>query len=257
MKILVTFALETEFAPWRALHRFRRAVWGQQDTYSAGIGGAEVVVVLLGVGPKIAALRLADILRSGQDSIGICISSGVAGALKPVYPIGEVLAAKSVQSELAPENGSAPLLESSGALVSFAAECGATVVERFYTAPRVIRTAAEKRHLGNMADAVDMESFAILKEAADSGVAAVAIRSISDLAEEDLGIDFNQVLTSEGSVSRPRILWQLVRHPNALPKLVKLGRHTKRAAQSLASFLDRYVETVAGRAQNLHGRAVA
>jgi nucleoside phosphorylase len=254
MKILVTFALEAEFAPWRTMRKFRR---GAGDAYLAEMGGAEVVAALIGVGPRIASLRLADILRSSQDSIDICISAGVAGALKPDYQIGEVLAAKSVRSELAAENMSAPLLESSGALVSFAAECGARVVERFYTAPRVIGRAAEKRHLGMMADAVDMESFAILKEAADRGVPAAAIRSISDLVDEDLGVDFNQVLTPQGNVSFPRVLEQLARHPDSLPKLARLGWRAKRASKSLASFLDRYIEAVAGRAPNVGGRAVA
>jgi nucleoside phosphorylase len=257
MKVLVTFALEAEFAPWRARRKFRRRAWAQTDVYVAAAEGADVVVALTGVGPRIASLRLADILRSGQDSIDICVSSGVAGALKPAYHIGEVLVAKSVRSELPDENASAPLLDSSGALVSFAAECGATLVERFYTAPRVIGTVAEKQYLGMIADAADMESFAILKEAADRGVPAAAIRSVSDLADEDLGIDFNRVLTPEGNVSLPRVLGELARHPRSLPKLTKLGSHTKQAAESLARFLDRYVETLAGGAHKVGGRAVA
>ena len=59
MKILVTFALENEFAPWRALRDFREDTWGEADVYRARIGAAEVGVILTGAGPKQAHLETA------------------------------------------------------------------------------------------------------------------------------------------------------------------------------------------------------
>lgn len=255
MRILVTFALESEFAPWRALQKFHSAVWGRADVYVAQVCGSEVGVILTGVGPRQAARRFGEVLRSEYDSITACISSGVAGALKNEYSIGQVLAASAVLSEDRPEEVRRQFLRSSGALLSFAGECGATVAGRFYTAARVITTSEEKQELSNIADAVEMESFEILSEAAAFGVPAVAIRAVSDVAAEDLPFDLNQVLTGNGQVSVPRVLGQVTLHPASVPALVKLGQQSKRAAESLAQFLDRYVAMLAERAKNLEVKA--
>jgi adenosylhomocysteine nucleosidase len=252
MRILVTFALENEFAPWRAMRRFRAGNSGSEVPV-AEVGGAEVEVVLTGVGPKQARLRASQVLRGHCDSISLCISSGFAGALKNGQRIGDVLAARAVLSDADLEGRR---LESSGALVSFAGECGASIVERFYSAQRVIGTGEEKRYLGAIADAVETESFEILREAAACGVPAAAIRAISDLADEDLPIDMNGILNEDGRVSVPRVLGQVTLHPESVPGLVKLGQQSKRAAESLARFLDRYVTTVAERARTLEVEAV-
>src|SRR5271156_2040304 len=83
MKILVTFALENEFAPWRALREFRADKWGDVDVYRAQIGAAEVGVILTGAGPKQAHLETAKALGGDPDSIHLCVSSGLAGGAEP------------------------------------------------------------------------------------------------------------------------------------------------------------------------------
>jgi adenosylhomocysteine nucleosidase len=255
MKILVTFALENEFAPWRALRSFRPGRWGSADAHFAEIGGAEVGVVLTGVGPRLAGLRASEVIRGESDSINLCVSSGLAGALKNEYAIGQVLAAKAVRSDLAQDDVNGNILECSGALVSFAEECGATIVNCFHTSERAVGTPEEKEHLGETADAVEMESFDVLKEAAAFGIPAAAIRAVSDLADETLPLDMNEVFTERGQVSVPRVLGQVARHPGALPGLMKLGKQSKTAAESLAQFLDRYIATVAERTTPLGARS--
>jgi adenosylhomocysteine nucleosidase len=253
LKILVTFALENEFAPWRAMHNFRGGKWGAADGQFAEIGGAEVGVVLTGAGPKQAALAAAKVLRGEHESINICVSSGLAGGLRSAYQIGQVLAAQGVFSENSrgEEN---QVLESSGALISFAAESGAAVVEQFYSANHVVASAEEKRLLGAKADAVEMESFEILREAKAYGIPTVAIRAISDTLSEDLPLDMSEILTEEGQVSIPRVLGQVARHPQSLPGLMRLGQNSKRAAEMLAQFLDLYVARVAEKAMPLELR---
>lgn len=244
MKILVTFALENEFAPWRAMRNFRLRQSGNMETYCAEIDGAEMEVVVTGVGQRIAGLRARDVLKSNGDSFDFVVSSGSAGAVKRPYAISQVLAARAVKSD-APGTGNVTTIECSSALVSFAESCGATIVDLFYTSARAINTQEEKQHIGEFADAVEMESFGVLSEAAESGVPAVAIRAVSDLVDENLPLDMNEVFTDEGKVSIPRVLGQVARHPGAVPGLMKLGQQSKTAAEALARFLDRYVATVA------------
>lgn len=251
MRVLVTFALENEFAPWRARRKFRRSTWGAAQVYLAEIGTAEVGVVLTGAGPRQASLESSKVTWADSDSVDFCISSGLAGSLKPQYTIGQVLAARTVRAERASDSDAGGTLESSAALLAFAEDCGATPVNRFYSAERVIASAEEKRHLGEQADAVEMESFAILAKARAKGIPAVAVRSISDVVDEDLPLDMNGIFNADGEVSLPRVLGQLALSPLALPGLVKLGRQSKHAAESLAAFLDRYITALSEKAQPL------
>jgi adenosylhomocysteine nucleosidase len=248
VRILVTFALENEFAPWRALRDFRSAKLGDSEIHLAEFSSAQTAVVLTGVGARRAALATSEIMRSEYDAFDCCISCGLAGGLRSEYHVGEVLAARSVFSEAPRTDGSSRQLQSSAALVSFAADCGAAVVDRFYSADHVVSSADEKQRLGESADAVEMESFEILREAQAAGVPAVAVRAISDTVGEDLPLDMNQVFTDQGQVSIPRVLGQVALKPQSLPGLIRLGRNSRIAAQSLAHFLDSYVVALAGRA---------
>jgi nucleoside phosphorylase len=257
MKILVTFALQKEFAPWRALREFRADKWSAGDVYCTQIGAAEVGVLLTGAGPRHAGVAASKVIWGDWDSINLCVSSGLAGALKANYEVGQVLAARSVRTESVRADLKGNVLESSAPLLSFAAECGATVVEQFYSAERVVGRADEKRYLGERSDAVEMESFEVLLESGAFGIPAVAIRAISDSVDDDLPLDMNRIFTDEGRVSIPRVLGQVALHPTSVPELVRLGQNSQTAAESLANFLDKYVTMVSGRFQILERRTGA
>lgn len=256
MRILVTFALENEFSPWRALRKFRRSKWDKAQVFRTEIGAADVNVLLTGVGAQQASLALGKLAWGVADTVEFCISAGLAGALRPEYQIGQILAARTVMTERPVAGSAGRILESSLPLVSFAEDCGATLATRFFSSERVISRAEEKQQLGLSADVVEMESFAVLSKARVSGVPAVAIRSISDTADEDLPLDMNEVFTGSGSVSIPRVLGQVALRPQSIPRLVKLGHNSKRAAESLVAFLDRYIRDFSRRAKVLESNAV-
>jgi adenosylhomocysteine nucleosidase len=240
------------------MHKFRESTWGNADVFATEINGADVAVLLTGVGQRPAKLALSRIAWGGSGTLEYCISSGLAGGLRPEYSIAQVVAAREIASEGArDENGEPQVISASPSLVSFASECGATVVKRFYSAERAIGRPDEKRHLAKIADAVEMESFEILAAATAAGVPAVAVRAISDTSEEPLPLDMNEVFSDEGQLSIPRVVGQVALHPQALPGLVKLGQQSKKAAESLAEFLDRYIVRIAASAQPIELKAVA
>ncbi len=257
MRILATFALENEFAPWRALHEFKPAKLGNVDVHVADFASSLVTVALTGVGARQAALTASQIMRGGFDAFDCCISSGLAGGLQSNYGVGDVLAARSVFSEAVPTDGTSRLLPCSGALLSFAAESGAAVVEQFYSADHVVSTAREKQVLSTKADAVEMESFEILRGAQGAGIPAVAVRAISDTLDEDLPFDMSEIFTEEGQVSVPRVLGQVALKPQSLPGLVRLGKNSRVAAHSLSRFLDVYLASLANRTAPLETKLTA
>jgi len=237
MKILVTFALENEFAPWRKLGKFRRISKDNQiKTYSARIGSSDVRVVLTGVGRFAVQRALAHAFRERVD---VCIASGLAGSLRVAYVSGDVLAARAVL-----EIRGSHTVKSDDDLLEIAERSGAKVVENFLASDRVISTANEKQQLGSMGDAVDMEGIHVLLAAVDRGIRPLAVRAISDGVGADLPFDFNGIFDQNGEVSIGRIVGRLVAKPQGLSGLIRLARDSQRAASALAIVLHGFVESL-------------
>jgi nucleoside phosphorylase len=239
MRILVTFAVEQEFAPWRKRHAFRRTESGVLPMYEARIGDADVTVAMTGIGLGHAIRAARGLLASKPDA---CISAGLAGGLRPEHHTGKVLTARALR--MAEDKF---IVKTDARLRRVAAVCGARVVDLFYSSERVITTAREKAALGMLADAVEMESYAIVTEAARVRVPAAAVRAIGDSATVDLPIDFNRTIGERGQVSIRKLLGQMASRPAVLPSLIRMGAESRRAAESLAQFLDNYVAMLAER----------
>jgi adenosylhomocysteine nucleosidase len=237
LKILVTFALDNEFAHWRRLRTFVRVAGMLYPAFDTRIGEAQLRVALTGAG-AVPARRVTSQAMSFEPAA--CVFSGLAGALKPPFHRGQILAAARVFEEL--ENR---FHQADADLLKAAEAAGATCVGVFVTTSGVVLTAAEKRRLGRLGDAVDMESWWNMKEAASRCVPAVAIRAISDSADEDMPLDFNRIFDARGNVQVARVIGSLARAPHRLPALLRLGYQSQRAARALARFLDAYVQALA------------
>lgn len=237
MRVLLTFALTEEFAPWRKRGGFQPVRLATGEAYGRRRGDIELVALVTGAGPENAAREAARALGDGRYDL--VISSGVAGGLRPEHRPGAVLAARRVR-RLADGSELDPAAE----WTQLAVEQGAREA-LFVTAAQVAGTAGEKRRLGETADAIEMESFAVLEAAAAHGVPAVAIRAVSDPVEAELPLDFNRVFDARGRVRGAALAGSLARKPSALAGLVRLARETRRAAAVLADFLERYAGAAA------------
>ena len=246
MRILVTFAVEAEFAPWRKRHDFRPfEIMQGAEAHLATISGVEVIVGLTGIGPEAALRKTCDF--TWGEVLDLCITTGFAGALRSEYRVSDVLAAREIVADEKRAKSLGFRIRSSPRLLTIAASCGATVVDRFYSSPSTIQTARDKAALKDIADAVEMESFAVLSEALAWMAEGIAVRAISDTADEDLPLDFDQVVTEEGELSMARLAGQIVRKPSAIPALIRLGKRSSEAAKRLADFLDTFVAALAGK----------
>jgi adenosylhomocysteine nucleosidase len=239
MKILVTFAVPTEFAPWRRQRDFRQISAVPFPLYAAEIGASTVRVLLTGVGTEAASRAMRFALVSPAD---LCISSGFVGALRSDVKVGEILAARLVrraEKDLA--------VASDSDLLATACEARARPVDRFLTAERLILTAEGKSALVDEADAVEMESFMVLAEAARHGTRAVAVRVVSDTAKTSLPYDFDRALDANGRIRMGALIAAIVRRPQRIPALLRLGSDCRLAAQDLAGFLDQYLNLLDSR----------
>ena len=162
------------------------------------------------------ALVLAG-LKEKKDVDGM-ISTGLCGALDPALRLGDV-----VFSGNADIDTRAPFVR--GAI---------------HTIDHVAGTAAEKRTLRNQsgAIAVDMESAAVERKAAEWNVPYLCIRAVSDRAGDTLPLDFNRYRNTRGDFSRTRIALAAIARPfTVMPQLMEFDRNCRRAVDALGDFL--------------------
>ena len=232
-RIAVTFALPAEFAAWRRLRKFKKT----KDTllYRARIGEAEINVVMIGVACRSGERQLREVL----DRSDACIVSGLAGGLRPEYPIGSLVVAERVTNHPAGDSAAGD-----PSLIDIARRCGAIPVSNFATCSRIINTPAEKRQLSRVADVVEMESFHVLRLAHEAGVPAVAVRAISDDAYSAVPFDFNPFIDANGRIQWLPAVLAVLKAPQKIPQLIRFGSESSRAARNLSHFLDGYVKVL-------------
>jgi len=236
MRILVTFAVEAEFAPWRRARNLKQRKIADFVVYEAKIGRASVDFVVTGMGLESAAAGTRSVLSKEHD---FCIASGFAGSLRPKFEVGDILAAEAVQFL-----GKSKILQSNRNLARYAEQDGAVFAKMLLTADHVVRTKDEKSGLAPFAEFVDMESFGVFSAAHEIGRPVVAIRVISDGHDGELPQDVELTMTKKGQVKVSRVVRYLTKYPYLLPALIRLGRDSRTAADALAAFLEAYIKKI-------------
>jgi adenosylhomocysteine nucleosidase len=168
------------------------------------------------------------------------LSIGFAGALSPGLKVGDLVVAKSVHGSNAQPDQK---------LVTAAAQVQLDTPIRLGTALTsdvILWRAAEKRALANslVADEigfVDMESTAIASVCARHGVPFLIVRSITDLLDEGLPLDFNQCRDSEGRVNSIKVMKAALLKPGSVSGLLELRKRSHLCAERMAEFVLRVV----------------
>jgi adenosylhomocysteine nucleosidase len=242
MRILVTFAIKAEFSQWSSRHPFvpyEFENWETRrefDLFKANIGTDEITVLLTGIGAESAAKAILSIPLEVHD---VCISSGLAGSLDAALTPGDVVVARA--TETVDHGGKAA---SDPNLFELAVASGAKPVSVSLTSEKIIATADAKEDLSQQGSIVEMETTHILSAAIQRHVPCVAVRAISDAADEDLPVDFGRILDAHGHLKMGGLLKEVGLSPHRIPLLVQFGRQSRAATKSLADFLDRYISAI-------------
>jgi len=106
----------------------------------------------------------------------------------------------------------------------------------------VVWQAEEKRRLRSVTDAIglDMESAAVGAVAQERGLPMAIVRTVSDLVDEDLPLDFNLFLRPTGWVTG---MQALIGQPSSLVGLNRLRKQSRVAADRLTEWFQHYAET--------------
>jgi adenosylhomocysteine nucleosidase len=256
MRILVTFAVDAEFAPWRKRHNFEcqlidaPRISKKLLSYQGDVHGVVVDVFLTGIGWESSIYNAA---REGLRVLfearpDFCVTTGLAGALKPELELGSVVATIEVGVQSSDE-----AIKSSQYALAVARNCGAKIAHKLITCDHVVGNSTSKQVMGKFADIVDMESYFIMAVASGAQIPAIAVRAVSDGADKDLPLDFSKVTDRYGHLRVGRLVRELATKPGRIPALVAFGRQSRKAASNLADFLDQLVPSL-GRGE---GRVVA
>jgi nucleoside phosphorylase len=246
MRVLVTFAVEAEFAPWRKLRKFKKSIVNSSSSrglsaFRTTIGeNNNVEILLTGIGNTACMETLArnPFLQDGKPDL--VISSGLSGALKEGLRPGDLIVPLKARTLRNDANAN-----SDSAFRERAIQQGALFIETLITVDRIVPTAEEKARLSFFGEAVDMESAIIMSHFAAAAVPVLTIRAVSDAADEDLPIDFDRCLTPQGAIKPMSLVDAIVRRPSKLPSLVRFGRQSNQAAQGLVRFLDDFIAALA------------
>ncbi len=184
-------------------------------------GSVKVQKLITGMGKKNAETALQGLLAVSRPRL--VVSSGFAGGLRPGLASGTVLF----------EAGQADSLERG--FLAAGAQPG-----RFVCHDSVCTTAQAKQELWKRtgADAVEMESGPLIQLCREQHVPCATARVILDTAEEDLPLDFNQLMTADQRLDPHKLTGALLRAPGRIPALMKLQKQSTHAAQRLGKVLE-------------------
>ena len=201
---LICFALKEEAAPFRKIAAAKPGV----------------TILLTGIGRQNAEKSIREGLA--LHSPKLVLTCGFAGGLNPELRSGEIVFA-------ADEPTIRERLFALGAKPA-----------KFFCAPRIATSAAEKQELRRTtgADAVEMESEVIQNICRQRGIPCATIRVISDTANEDLPLDFNELANVDLSLNYGKLVLAVAKSPGKIPALLRLQKKCSHAAQCLAEVLN-------------------
>lgn len=249
----VVAAMPREIAPVLArIKGYRRESVAGRNLYRLPVNGRSVFLIESGMGPAhAAAATKALIEHAAPEAI---LNFGFGGAVLSGLEVAELVLAERVfrldgdgLTELpAPDPALGTLVLESCAKVGLQLRRGGFV------------TACGIRNKGEMASRIggstalpllEMETAAVLQEAQAAGVPVVAIRGVSDAADEELGFAIEEFCDADLNLSPWRVAGTLLKRPFLVPQLIRLAGNSRRAGRQLALAVELSLQALTRRVQ--------
>lgn len=188
-----------------------------------------VVVAVAGPGPANAETAVRHLVEMGAPAL---VSFGVAGALAPVARPGRLLLPREV---VLADGGRYPVDERLRAGLAERLAPLDPMGEPLAGSDAPVLTVAGKLALRQAtgAVAVDMESHALARLAAQRGIPFVVLRAVADAAESAVPALALAGMAPDGRTRAWPVLRGLARHPGQLPALLRLAVEMRRALAAL------------------------
>ncbi len=211
-------------------------------------GQANIFLFQSGIGHQKAYATSQAVLR--DEHWDLVISSGFAGALVPCV-IGTIILGQNVMMDETASivdfigHTSVPCDESfrDKALQVASSIDGGSQSGNILCLPRVIVKSAEKKILAGRthAVAIDMESGPLGHVAREQNIPFLVVRTISDLIDEDLPVDFNLFLHRDKWVKG---ISMIMKRPACLMEFLHLRKQMLKASRTLTLFFQKFFSEI-------------
>jgi adenosylhomocysteine nucleosidase len=203
-------------------------------------------LIQTGVGPDAAGMVAGRVLK--EQTMSMVMSTGFACALVPAQ-VGDLIVGTAVSSV---HSERAWTMRDDRVFCDEAIRAGLLTMTRdagmvarvgvVVSSGTVVWQAQEKHRLRRLTDAtgLDMESAAIATVAHERGLPVAIVRTVSDLVDEDLPLDFNLFLRPTGWIKGVQAL---LSRPSSLAGLNRLRKQSRKAADQLTNWFQHYTET--------------
>jgi adenosylhomocysteine nucleosidase len=209
--------------------------------------GREIFLVRSGMGRERAAAATTALIAAHRPDV--LISAGFGGGVRKGPKTGDVVLADQVLS-LSDEKITGAMHIETGDLLRGIMEALPSRVFRILngcviTSRGILRKKEADRILpAELSNPVlDMETSAVAEAAARESIPFLALRAISDPAEEEILFSIEEITDRELNISIRRVLSTILRKPRILPQMIRLARNAKKAGSSLALVLERIILT--------------
>lgn len=200
--------------------------------YRFTLGGHDCCLVESGMGARRAAAATAALITACSPAV--IVNFGFAGAVTAGLAVGDVICAENV---LDYDNGRELLSTQppgeAGPCAGRPALPAATIV----TAGKILdkRTLATELPADTGPYVLDMETAAVVRQAHLAGLPVLALRAISDGADEELGFSIEEFVDDTMTVRPWRVMATMAKRPWIIPQLLRLAGNVSTAGRSLAA----------------------
>ena len=210
--------------------------------YELEAGCKKLFLIESGVGMKKAAEACLALM--GGTSPDIIMNIGFGGAPRPGTAVGDVVLATHL---LFFKDGM--LIEQKGLDLEAIADASTTLeadlpaysfrVHRgtFVTTEEIVDKSTVARLIPMTAVnlILEMETAAVARTVSTQKIPLVAIRSVSDDAEEDLDFSICDFVDDDMRIRARKVFWALLKKPSLVPQIARLERNSRQAGKNLAS----------------------
>ncbi len=245
-------AMPEEIRPLlRRVGKFRRETVAGFNLYRFTVGGRDVALIESGIGAARAAQATRILIDAAAP--GIILNFGFGGAVVAGPAVGDIVLADRLlffkERLFSEQPGLTAALTAQLALLleEGCREKGFRIHRGvFVTTGEIIDKGKLALLLpaGTAQPVLEMESAAVARIAAGANIPLVAVRGISDGADEELGFSIGEFTDREMNISVWKVLRTMAAKPRIIPQLFRLARNSKKAGDNLAVALTALLENL-------------
>jgi adenosylhomocysteine nucleosidase len=211
------------------------------DAYRFSFGKEKLLLVRSGIGLDNAAAASNALIKHAKPCL--IVNFGFCGAVTPGPQVGDIVVAQRIllnRKELfSPQSG---IVEEEAKRITRSL-ADAMAAREITVYGGVFVTCAEIKSKSEMArllpswakkPVLDMETAAVALAAAKGGVPFMAVRGISDDAEEELGFSISELSDKLMNIRIGKVFLAVARKPWIIPQLLRLSKNSRKTGENLA-----------------------